>query len=70
MISGHTLIKILSNFSFTLLQKKDLHLILLGLLPLIVILAVIGLEFTIAFLQVYVFVTLLSIYLNDVIQLH
>ena len=36
----------------------------------ILVFIVIGLEITIAFLQAYVFVVLLSIYLNDVINTH
>jgi F-type H+-transporting ATPase subunit a len=40
------------------------------LLPLVVIFAIIGLELAIAFLQAYVFVVLLCIYLNDAISLH
>ena len=43
---------------------------ILMLIPIIIILAVIGLEITIAVLQAYVFIALLVIYLNDVIALH
>jgi F0F1-type ATP synthase membrane subunit a len=39
-------------------------------LPLIVIVAIIGLELGIAFLQAYVFTLLLCVYLNDAICLH
>ena len=39
-------------------------------LPLVVIFAIVGLELAIAFLQAYVFVVLLCIYLNDAISLH
>jgi len=35
-----------------------------------IVFLVIGLEFAIAFLQAYVFVVLISIYLNDVINTH
>jgi F-type H+-transporting ATPase subunit a len=38
--------------------------------PLVVILAIVGLELSIAFLQAYVFTVLLCIYLNDAISLH
>lgn len=40
------------------------------LLPLLVIVAIIGLELGIAFLQAYVFTLLLCVYLNDAISLH
>jgi F0F1-type ATP synthase membrane subunit a len=39
-------------------------------LPLLVIFAIVGLELAIAFLQAYVFVILLCIYLNDALNLH
>ena len=43
---------------------------ILHLVPLIVIFAIFGLEFGIAFLQAYVFTLLLCVYLNDAISLH
>jgi F-type H+-transporting ATPase subunit a len=43
---------------------------ILHILPLIVIFAIVGLELSIAFLQAYVFVVLLCVYLNDAISLH
>ena len=43
---------------------------ILHILPLVVIFAIVGLELAIAFLQAYVFVVLLCIYLNDAISLH
>jgi len=43
---------------------------IIHILPLVVIFAIIGLELAIAFLQAYVFVVLLCIYLNDAISLH
>lgn len=36
----------------------------------LIVFLVIGLEFVIAFLQAYVFLVLISIYLNDVINTH
>jgi len=45
-------------------------LVILHVLPLVVIFAIVGLELAIAFLQAYVFVVLLCIYLNDAISLH
>jgi len=43
---------------------------LLSFLPFLIVFFVVGLEFAIAFLQAYVFIVLLSIYLNDVINVH
>lgn len=40
------------------------------IIPLILLLALIGLELAIAILQAYVFTLLTCIYLNDVLELH
>ena len=69
MMSGHCLLKILAGFSWTMLTAGGV-LSVIHLLPLVVIFAIIGLELAIAFLQAYVFVVLLCIYLNDAISLH
>nr|AHX02514.1 ATP synthase F0 subunit 6 [Schimmelmannia schousboei] len=69
MTSGHTLLKIIASFAWTMLSAGGLlaffHVIPLGLL-----LALIGLELAIAGLQAYVFTLLTCIYLNDVLELH
>ena len=57
MTSGHTLLKILCGFAWTLLCIGSLSSIVF-LFPVLVICAVTLLEFTIAFLQGYVFVLL------------
>ena len=64
MMSGHTLLAILANFTFVI-SKKNL---LIALIPFILIVAIIGLEAMIAILQAYVFIVLLCIYLNDSIH--
>lgn len=61
MMAGHTLLHILSSFCVAFLNTAPLF----SIFPLILVLAVIGLELGIAFLQAYVFVVLLAIYLND-----
>ena len=68
MMAGHTLLKILSNFLYLLLtQLKSLAAWLYcPLLPLLLIFIVTGLEFAIAGLQAYVFLVLLTLYLNDI----
>ena len=44
--------------------------LVLGILPMIVNVALIGLELMIAFIQAYVFAILTCIYLKDAIELH
>nr|AYR06613.1 ATP synthase F0 subunit 6 [Renouxia sp.] len=69
MTSGHTLLKIIAGFAWTMLTTGGL-LALFHLVPLALLLALIGLELGIAILQAYVFTLLTCIYLNDVIDLH
>lgn len=69
MMSGHILLKILIGFGWSILSSCTIYAIF-AILPIGVVFCVIGLEFAIAFLQAYVFVVLLSIYLNDVINMH
>jgi len=64
MTSGHTLIKILSGFSTSLISANTFG-GLLSIFTLIVIFAVTGLEVVIAVLQTYVFVILMCIYLHE-----
>lgn len=61
MMSGHTLLAILSNFTIAILKKS----FLIGLIPFFIIVIIIGLEIMIALLQAYVFTILLCLYLND-----
>lgn len=69
MMSGHILLKILISFVWATISSNLIHWFWIGL-PLFVISLVIGLEFVIGFLQAYVFIVLISIYLNDVINTH
>lgn len=69
MMSGHTLLKIIASFAWTLLTMGGL-LSLISFIPLTLIFAITGLELGIAFLQAYVFTILTCIYLNDTINLH
>jgi ATP synthase subunit 6 len=69
MMSGHTLLKILAGFSWTMLSVGG-FLYVLSVVPLLIIFALTGLELAIAFLQAYVFTILVCIYLNDSIHLH
>lgn len=69
MTSGHTLLKIIAGFAWSMLSVGGLlaffYLIPLGLLTILI-----GLELGIAILQAYVFTLLTCIYLNDVLEMH
>ncbi len=79
MMSGHTLLNIISSFSVKLLNLKIIStsnitfglifkfiiFFIGGLLPMVMISGIFFLELGIAFLQAYVFMVLVGIYLND-----
>lgn len=67
MMAGHTLLYILSSFVIALGKTKYF---VLGLLPFVLVAAVVFLEIGIAFLQAYVFAILLTIYLNDALNIN
>nr|YP_010620139.1 ATP synthase F1 subunit 6 [Melanothamnus gigas]WAX04175.1 ATP synthase F1 subunit 6 [Melanothamnus gigas] len=69
MTSGHTLLKIIAGFAWTMLLSGGL-LSILHIIPLALLFILIGLELAIAILQAYVFTLLTCIYLNDVLELH
>lgn len=63
MMAGHTILKVFAGFSVMMGA-------VFGVLPMIVNVALVGLEVLIAFIQAYVFAILTSIYLKDAIELH
>ena len=65
LMSGHTLLKILSGFAWAAVPARGLFLI-----PLVIIFLVTGSELAIAFLQAYIFSVLLRIHINDAFNLH
>jgi ATP synthase subunit 6 len=69
MLSGHGLLKILVASTWVLFIHPA-GFLPLYVLPLAVVTLVSLLELTLAFLQAYVFLVLVCIYLNDVIHLH
>jgi len=69
MMSGHALLKILIGFSWALLTSGSL-MILLSVFPWAIVTAIMFLELLIAFLQAYVFTILVTLYINDVLNLH
>lgn len=69
MMSGHTLLFILTNFLYFLLSIcSNLLFFIFVLVIFVVILSILLLEFSIAILQSYVFTVLTTIYLNDAIE--
>lgn len=83
LMAGHTLLKILCSFvsvKFSLIVIKALSVIFVCystpflifgfLIGSCIIILVLLLEFIIAFLQVYIFFILMTLYLNDIINLH
>ncbi len=69
MMAGHTLVKILSGFAWTMLSLGG-ALSVASLIPFAIVFALTGLEIGVACLQAYVFTILTCIYLNDAIHLH
>ncbi|KAE9621191.1 ATP synthase subunit a [Lupinus albus] len=70
MMAGHSLVKILSGFAWTMLCMNDLLYFIGDLGPFFIVLAFTGLELGVAILQAYVFTILICNYLNDAINLH
>lgn len=62
MLAGHTMLKVFAGF--VVLMG------IWGVLPLVFMVALTGLEILIAFLQAYVFAILTCIYLNDALHMH
>lgn len=69
MMAGHTLVKILSGFAWTMLSVGGI-LSVASSIPFAIVFALTGLEIGVACLQAYVFTILTCIYLNDAINLH
>ena len=69
LMAGHSLLKVIAWFSWNMLLLENLK-ALAFLIPLFILVLLMGLELGVAFIQAYVFITLTSIYLNDVEALH
>jgi len=69
MMAGHTLVKILSGFAWSMMSLGGIMYIA-SLIPFAVVFALTFLEIGVACLQAYVFTILTCIYLNDAIHLH
>jgi F-type H+-transporting ATPase subunit a len=69
MLAGHALLKILIGFAWSMCIVNPLF-ISISIIPWGIVTTVLCLETLIAFLQAYVFILLISIYLNDVLSGH
>jgi F-type H+-transporting ATPase subunit a len=66
MLAGHTLLGIFAQFA----AFVSTHFLLLFFIPIILVFLVFLLEIAVSIIQAYIFVSLVCIYLNDVISLH
>lgn len=69
MMAGHTLLKVIAGFAFTLMGNFGI-LFLLHYVPLFILIPLYGLELGVALIQSFVYSILICIYLNDSINLH
>jgi len=69
LMAGHTLLKVIVGFSWSMLLLED-FLAVLHVVPLLILVLLMGLELGVALIQAYVFTILTCIYLNDAINLH
>jgi len=69
LMAGHTLLKVIVGFAWSMLILENL-ISFFHIVPLIILIALMGLELGVALIQAYVFVVLTCIYLNDSINLH
>lgn len=68
MMAGHALTKILGSFAWTMFSLGIVGFI--GFAPWLILFAISFLELLICALQAYVFVTLVSLYINDIMHMH
>jgi len=69
MMAGHTLLKVIAGFGWTLSGFSGV-LFLIHYIPLLILIPLFGLELGVALIQSFVFIILICIYLNDSIHLH
>jgi len=69
LMAGHTLLKVIVGFSWSMLLLENLTAIMF-IIPLLVLVLLMFLELGVALIQAYVFLTLTCIYLNDSEALH
>ena len=69
MVAGHSLMKILGGFLFTLFTTSVVVSIV-TVIPFGVFLGIVALEVAVSFIQAYVFVVLTASYIKDAVDLH
>ena len=69
MMAGHTLLKVIVGFAWNLLACTGL-LVLITFVPLLILLPLFALEIGVAMIQSFVFTILITIYINDALNLH
>jgi ATP synthase subunit 6 len=69
LMAGHTLLKVIVGFSWSMLLIENLTAIMF-IIPLLVLVLLMGLELAVALIQAYVFATLTCIYLQECEALH
>ena len=69
LMAGHTLLKVIVGFSWSTLFLEN-YISMIHTIPLILLIVLMGLELCVAFIQTYVFIVLVCIYINDSINLH
>jgi ATP synthase subunit 6 len=69
MMAGHTLLKVIAGFAWTMMLAGG-GLLIAHTIPLLILIILMFLEFGVAIIQAYVFTILICIYLNDAINLH
>lgn len=70
LMAGHTLLKVIFGFSWSLVLLDSFVFFSLHIIPLCLLILLMGLELGVALIQAYVFTILTCIYLNDSINLH
>ena len=64
LMAGHTLIKVIAGFAWSMLGLKNL--VSFGsIIPMLTLVVLFGLELGVAFIQTYVFIILICIYIQD-----
>ena len=69
MMAGHTLLKVIAGFAWTMLNVNS-FIFIAHFIPLIIIVLLVGLEISVALIQAYVFTILTCMYINDALNLH
>jgi len=70
MLAGHTMLKVFAGFTVSLIGAMGVGGFALGILPILVNVALFGLEFLVACIQAYVFSVLTCLYIRDALELH